>query len=344
MRGHIHFDPQKDSLFLLDQRFLPREEKWFECTTVREVIFALQEMVVRGAPAIGITAAFGCYLAACEQNAGGSPDWPQRLQADLEQLSRARPTAVNLNWAVEHMLALWPGRDTSLARLKDRWLEAARELLRTDREINRRMGELGQTLLQSGDRIMTHCNAGALATGGYGTALGVIRAAVENRKKISVVANETRPFLQGARLTAYELQKAGIEVEVACDNACGFLMRQGLVDRVVVGADRIAANGDVANKIGTYTVAVVAREHDIPFYVAAPSYSFDPHCPSGEEITIERRPAQEISHIQGTEMTPPGVGVCNFAFDITPAEYVTAFITEKGIFYPRYDFTRLQEL
>jgi len=341
MRDHIYFSRERNSLFLLDQRFLPDREDWYECVTVEDVVFALKEMVIRGAPAIGVCAAYGCYLAAAELESGEHGYRPERLESRLDYLARARPTAVNLSWAVNYMRGFWDQEKLSHEELKELWLDKADGLLDRDREINRCIGRFGQELLADGDRVMTHCNAGALATAGYGTALGVIRGAVEKGKDVSVIANETRPFLQGARLTAYELKQDDIPVRVACDNACGLLMRRGLVDKVVVGADRIAANGDVANKIGTYTVAVAAREHGIPFYVAAPRYSFDIHCPSGEEIPLEQRPEREVTHVRGARIVPEGVGVYNFAFDITPAEYVSGFITEEGVIHPPFDFFRL---
>jgi methylthioribose-1-phosphate isomerase len=341
MMDHINFNRERNSLFLLDQRFLPDHEDWFECRTVEDVVSALKEMVIRGAPAIGVCAAYGCYLAAAELGHSEQGDWPERLQSRLDYLARARPTAVNLSWAVDYMRGSWEKETLSLEDLKKLWLDKADSLLERDREINRRIGHFGQELLTDGDRVMTHCNAGALATAGYGTALGVIRGAWEAGKNVFVIANETRPFLQGSRLTAYELKQDDIPVRVACDNACGLLMRRGLVDKVVVGADRIAANGDVANKIGTYTVAVLAREHGIPFYVAAPRYSFDLKCPSGEEIPLEQRPEKEVTHVRETRIAPSGVGVYNFAFDITPAEYVSGFITEDGVVHPPFDFPGL---
>lgn len=341
MRDHIYFSRERNSLFLLDQRFLPDREDWFECVTVEDAVFALKEMVIRGAPAIGVCAAYGCYLAAAELESSEQGYRPEFLESRLDYLARARPTAVNLSWAVNYMRAFRDRENLSHEELKKLWLDKADGLLDRDREINRRIGHFGQKLLLDGDRVMTHCNAGALATAGYGTALGVIRGAVEKGKDVSVIANETRPFLQGARLTAYELMQDDIPVRVACDNACGLLMRRGLVDKVVVGADRIAANGDVANKIGTYTVAVAAREHGIPVYVAAPRYSFDIDCPSGEEIPLEQRPEKEVTHVRETRLVPENVGVYNFAFDITPAEYVSGFITEEGVIRPPFDFFRL---
>ncbi len=339
MMNHIYFDRLQNALVLLDQRYLPGEENWFVCKSVQDTVEGLEKMVIRGAPAIGITAAFGCYLAACEQEGSDNTEWTANLNFRLNFLSRCRPTAVNLRWAVEFLRSAWNKRPQStLSELKDMWLDMAEHLLQQDVQINREIGKWGQKLLYSEDRVMTHCNAGALATGGYGTALGVIRGAVERGKKIFVIVNETRPFFQGSRLTAYELQKDKIPVRVACDSACGLLMRRGLVNKVVVGADRVAANGDVANKIGTYTLAIAAQEHGIPFYVAAPRYSFDLFCESGESIPIEERVSSEVTHIGDNMITPSGVEVLNYAFDITPAKYITAFITEEGVFYPPYKF------
>jgi methylthioribose-1-phosphate isomerase len=340
MNDHIRFDADQDSLLLLDQRYLPLREEWFACRTTDDIVYALQTMVVRGAPAIGVTAAFGCYLASREVRGQmqDKTDWRIALKELLERIRTARPTAVNLRWAVERMEALWRANEVvELDRLASLWLDEAKRMQLEDEEINRAMGRHGAELLADGDRVMTHCNAGALATAGFGTAVGVIYAAVEQGKRISVVANETRPFLQGARLTAYELHRSGVEVTVACDNATGLLMKKGLVDKVVVGADRIAANGDVANKIGTYGVALLAKAHGVPFYVAAPMSTFDLDCPDGSHIPIEERPAREVTHPTGeSQITPVGVQVYNFAFDVTPAELVAGIVTERGVLRPPY--------
>lgn len=334
MEHHIQFSDKEKVLFLLDQRYLPEQEEFFACRKVADVIYALKEMVVRGAPAIGVTAAYGCFLTLREVE--GS-DWEKELSRKLDQLADARPTAVNLSWAVERMRRIWAdmGKPTH-DELEAKWLQEAVSIHKQDIETNRRMGRYGAELLSDGDRIMTHCNAGALATAGCGTALGVIRMAVEQGKRIEVVANETRPFLQGARLTSYELHRESIPVRVACDNAAALLMARGLVDKVVVGADRIAANGDVANKIGTYGLALLAEAHKIPFYVAAPLSTIDMHTPSGQDIPIEERTPREVTCFGGARIVPAGVGVFNFAFDITPSRLVTAIITEKGIFTPPY--------
>jgi len=329
MTEHIQYSPDQ-ALVLLDQRKLPQSEEWFECRTTGDVIYALKTMVVRGAPAIGVTAAYGCHLAALE--AATSADWRDRLHKLLDDLRQARPTAVNLAWAVDLMRRAW--EESGIAdpqELAAFWLKKAEEIHARDIETNKAMGRHGADLLEDGDTVMTHCNAGALATAGYGTALGVIRAAVEQGKRIQVIANETRPFLQGARLTAWELQREGIPVTIACDNAVGLLLSRGMVQKIVVGADRIAANGDTANKIGTYTVACLARRHGAPFYVAAPLSTIDRATQDGSAIPIEVRPEEEVTQICSTRITPRGVPVYNFAFDLTPAELIAGIITEKGI-------------
>jgi len=336
MTEHIQYSPDKDALVLLDQRYLPNREEWFECRTTEDICFALVVMVVRGAPAIGVTAAYGCYLAGREIQALGG-DWKANLNAKLDLIEKARPTAVNLRWAVREMRRVWrEAGDVSLEALLDVWLERAREVHEGDIAMCEAIGRFGGALMDDGDTIMTHCNAGALATAGYGTALGVVRGAVDQGKKVSVIANETRPFLQGARLTAYELHKDGIPVKVACDNACALLMKRGLVDKVVVGADRIAANGDAVNKIGTFGVAIMARRFGIPFYVAAPVYTIDPETPTGDDVPIEDRDPREVTHIGDHRIPPEGVEVYNLAFDPTPHELITGIITEKGVLHPPY--------
>jgi methylthioribose-1-phosphate isomerase len=299
---------QGDRLELLDQRLLPDRAEYVTCRTAADVAQAIRDMVVRGAPAIGCAAAFGIVLAS-KQN------------TDLEEahgiLAASRPTAVNLFWALERM-----------RKAKDLEAEAL-AIYNEDLAANRAMGRLGAELVPHGARIMTHCNAGALATAGYGTALGVIRAAKD--KQVSVIANETRPYLQGARLTAWEMVQEGIPCALITDSMAGYMMARGEVDMVVVGADRIAANGDTANKIGTYAIAVLARRHGIPFYVAAPLSTFDPSIPDGAHIPIEERPADEVTGYRGTRWAPEGVTVRNPAFDVTPAELITAIICEKGV-------------
>jgi methylthioribose-1-phosphate isomerase len=337
MTDHIQYSPEKDVLILLDQRYLPNREDWFECRTTDDICFALVVMVVRGAPAIGVTAAYGCYLAGREVEAMGG-DWKAGLEKKLDQIENARPTAVNLRWAVREMRRVWrEAGDVSLGGLLEIWLARAKEIHAADIEMCELIGKFGGALMDDGDTIMTHCNAGALATAGYGTALGVVRGAVDQGKKVSVIANETRPFLQGARLTAYELHKDGIPVKVACDNACALLMKRGLVDKVVVGADRIAANGDAVNKIGTFGVAIMAQRFGIPFYVAAPVYTIDPETPTGDDVPIEDRDPREVTHIGDHRIPPEGVEVYNLAFDPTPNELITGIVTERGVLYPPYD-------
>lgn len=323
MTTHISWDD--DALLLLDQRLLPREQ-WVECRDWREVARAIKTMIVRGAPLIGVTAAYGCALAAL--NYANSPNWRQDIARALDELARARPTAVNLTWAIEKAR---PALETatSAAELAERWLADARALRDADEGICRQIGRNGAPLVPDKASILTHCNAGALATAGYGTALGVVRAAAEAGKEVSVIADETRPFLQGARLTAWELARDRIPVKIACDNACAWLMANGKVDLVVVGADRIAANGDAANKIGTLGVAILAKHYDIPFYVAAPLSTFDLSSPTGASIPIEERPADEVLVVGGQKMAE--VDAFNYAFDVTPASLITAIITEKGV-------------
>lgn len=304
-------------LSLLDQRLLPREEVWVPCATASEVAEAIRSMVVRGAPAIGVSAAFGLAMTAMQ---GGD------LAVAADELKRARPTAVNLAWAVDRMM-----------RTSGDLTAEAERILEEDLAANRAMGAHGAQLLGIQTTVLTHCNAGALATAGYGTALGVIRAAVESGKRVAVFADETRPYLQGARLTAWELQRDGIDVTLITDSMSGHFFQQGKFDAVIVGADRIAANGDAANKIGTYTVAVLAHAHGVPFYVAAPVSTIDPACPSGAEIPIEERSAQEVVEIYGARVAPEGISVRHPAFDVTPARLITAIITERGVLRAPYE-------
>ena len=338
MDSHIRYDADAIQLLLLDQKALPLVEETVACKTVDEVAFCIKDLTVRGAPAIGVAAAWGALLAA--EEATGLPasgDWRSFVYAALARLEKARPTAVNLAWAVNRMRRIMDAAAPASAKeLADLWRSEAAAMQEEDVATNRAMGAYGAELFNDGDTVLTHCNAGALATAGFGTALGVIRAAVAQGKKISVIADETRPVLQGARLTAYELARDGIPVTVACDNAAGLLMRKGLVQRVVVGADRIAANGDTANKIGTYSVAVLAKEHGIPFYVAAPFSTIDQDTPDGDAIPIEERGSDEVALLAGTRILPTGVGAYNFAFDVTQARLITAIITEKGVLYPPY--------
>jgi methylthioribose-1-phosphate isomerase len=322
---------------MLDQRLLPAEEVWHTYKTYQEIAEAIRSMVVRGAPAIGVVAAIGAWFGARDIEAESSWDFFQQFKDICDVLAVTRPTAVNLVWALERMKHFTESNlDRSVLELKIGLEYEALAITEEDEKINRAMGKHGEGLIPDGARVLTHCNAGALATAGYGTALGVIRAAVEAGKKVSVVADETRPFLQGARLTAWELQKDNIPVTLICDNMAGYLMSKGEIDCVIVGADRIAANGDVANKIGTYTVAVLAKEHNIPFYVAAPVSTIDLSLSDGSQIPIEERDARELTHIKDVQLAPEGIDVFNPAFDITPQRLVTAIITEKGVVQGNY--------
>ncbi|MEZ4600182.1 MAG: S-methyl-5-thioribose-1-phosphate isomerase [Syntrophotaleaceae bacterium] len=322
---------------MIDQRRLPTEEIWLEYRDCAGVAEAIRTMVVRGAPAIGIAAAFGAAFGARDIEADTFSDFYRRFEEVCALLAATRPTAVNLFWALDRMKRVAKAHeDLSIGEIKERLLAEALEIAAEDDRLNRIMGANGAGLIPDNGRILTHCNAGALATGGYGTALGVIRAAVESGKKVMVFADETRPFLQGARLTAWELHRDGIPVTLICDNMAGALMNQGEIDCVIVGADRIAANGDVANKIGTYTVAVLAREHGIPFYVAAPVSTIDSAIPDGSHIPIEERDSREVTHTGPQQLAPAGIRVRNPAFDVTPARLITAIITERGIARPEY--------
>jgi methylthioribose-1-phosphate isomerase len=316
----------------IDQTKLPTEETYVTCKSYEQVADAIRTMVVRGAPAIGVAAAMGIALGAQNSKAETVGDLKRDLDQICDVISKTRPTAVNLFWAIHRMQEKFERlRIRPIAQIKRELVEESKRMHAEDIAANQAMGRHGATLMPSEGGVLTHCNAGALATAGYGTALGVIRAAVEQGKKIHVYADETRPFLQGSRLTAWELMKDGIPTTVISDNMAGAMMKQGKIGAIVVGADRIAANGDVANKIGTYTVAVLAKENGIPFYVAAPIATVDLACPDGDHIPIEQRNAREISHIAGKQMTPDGVSIENPAFDVTPAKYVTAIITERGI-------------
>jgi methylthioribose-1-phosphate isomerase len=324
---------------MIDQRKLPTIEEYPVFKTYEEVADAIRTMVVRGAPAIGVAAAMGVALGVRDSKAKTMPELREDFKRISDALASTRPTAVNLFWAIDRMKRLFREIATDGAdkrKVAERLIEEALAIQEEDIESNRRMGDYGQWLLPNSGTILTHCNAGALATAGYGTALGVIRAAIENGKRLRVLADETRPFLQGARLTAWELEKDGIDVRVIADNMAGSIMRQGLIDAVIVGADRIAANGDVANKIGTYSVAVLAKQHEIPFYVAAPFSTLDLKIPDGSHIPIEERDPSEVTHIAGVQIVPDGVSVFNPAFDVTPYQFVTAIITDRGIAEPPY--------
>ena len=315
---------------LIDQTRLPLEEVWLELSDYRDVVTAIKEMQIRGAPAIGVAGAYGLSLAALEIAREPRGDFMKRLEAAALEISMARPTGANLAWAVQRMLAVERQADSTEDAVSHLIAEAVR-IQEEDEESNRRMGALGADLIPHESSVLTHCNTGALATGGYGTALGVIRTAWADRRVTRVFATETRPFLQGARLTAWELVKANIDSTVVPDSAAGHLMRRGDVQVVIVGADRIAANGDVANKIGTYSLAVLAKENGVPFYVAAPTSTVDLSLLSGDSITIEDRPPEEVTHLGGVRITPEGTSVLNPAFDVTPHQYLTAIITEKGV-------------
>jgi len=327
-----------DGIRLLDQTKLPTEEVYVTCQTWEEVAEAIKKMIVRGAPAIGVAAAMGIALGARDADAGHLAELRREFEHICEEMGGTRPTAVNLFWAIRRMQEKFEQcSEMPLEKVRQELIAEAQRMYVEDLAANEAMSKHGATLLPSAGAVLTHCNAGALATvGGYGTALGVIRAAVESGKKLAVYADETRPFLQGSRLTAWELMKDGIPTTVISDNMAGALMRQGKIQAVVVGADRVAANGDVANKIGTYTVAVLAKEHGIPFYVAAPWSTVDMECPDGEHIPIEQRSAREVTHVGPTRIAPEGVRIENPAFDVTPARYVTAIITDRGIARPPY--------
>jgi methylthioribose-1-phosphate isomerase len=326
------------SLIMIDQRKLPGQEVYIRCRTYIQVAQAIERMVVRGAPAIGIAAAYGLVLGTMALRAETGRSLDRDFEKVYARLERTRPTARNLFWALERMKAVYDRtRAEGLRALRAALLAEARAIEQEDAETNRAIGRHGQALLRDGWTVLTHCNAGALATAEYGTALGIIRAAVAEGKRITVFADETRPFLQGARLTVWELDRDGIPVVLITDGMAGWFMRRGEVQAVVVGADRIARNGDTANKIGTYSVAVLAKENGVPFYVAAPTSTIDLSLPDGAGIPIEERSPDEVREIGGRLLTVPYVEVRNPAFDITPAAYITAIITERGIHRPPYD-------
>jgi methylthioribose-1-phosphate isomerase len=328
-----------DAVVMIDQRKLPSSEVYVTCKTAQDVAKAIKTMVIRGAPAIGVAAAMGIALGMRRSSATGTKQFVTEFQRLCDLMAGTRPTAVNLFWAIDrmkHTFSEAAQSGCSVEELKQRLETEARTIHDEDVASCRTMGAFGASLVPDGARILTHCNAGALATAGYGTALGVIRAAAEQGKRVAVLADETRPFLQGARLTAWELLKDGIDTTVITDNMAGSMMRLGNVDLVVVGADRIAANGDVANKVGTYSVAVLAKEHGIPFYVAAPLSTIDLATPDGSRIPIEERPDKEVTHVGPSRITPEGARIRNPAFDVTPAKYVTAIVTERGIARPPF--------
>ena len=327
---------KEGSVRLLDQSRLPEHVEFLDCRDYQTVAVAIRELRVRGAPAIGVTAAMGVALGAQAVETTDYDAFAKAVGTICDYLAATRPTAVNLFWAIERVKqVLISLRGRAVVEVKRALIAESQAILDEDIAMNKAMGRHGSALIQDGNTILTHCNAGALATAGYGTALGVVRAAWEQGKKIRVIADETRPVLQGARLTAWELMQDNIPVTLITDNMAGSIMRQGLIHLCVVGADRIAANGDVANKIGTYSVAVLAKAHNIPFYVAAPYSTIDLATLSGKDIPIEQRRPEEITSIfNGPMIAPKGVTVFNPAFDVTPAEYITAIITERGIFKP----------
>ena len=321
-----------EGVVMIDQTKLPKEEIYVTCRDYVEVADAIKTMIIRGAPAIGVAAAMGVAIGALK-----SEDLPADMPVICDTLARTRPTAVNLFWAIDRMKRLYEGMAAQpVEAIRQRLVDEALLVKVEDIAINEAMGRHGADLIPDGKTVLTHCNAGALATAGYGTALGVIRAAVAQGKKIDVFADETRPFLQGARLTAWELQRDGIDTTLITDNMAGHFLKSGRIGCVVVGADRIAANGDVANKIGTYGVAVLAKENGVPFYVAAPISTLDLTLASGDLIPIEERPSSEVTHVHGVEMAPAGISVANPAFDVTPNRYVSAIITERGVARPPY--------
>ncbi len=328
-----------DGVRFLDQTKLPLEESYVLASSYEQVAEAITSMVVRGAPAIGVSAAYGVALGVLRARAATAAELAPEFDRICARLAATRPTAVNLFWAIDRMKRLFVelmAAGATLDQIKERILDEAQAMYEEDIAACKKMGALGAALLPDKGGVLTHCNAGALATCGYGTALGVIRSAVEQGKRIHVYADETRPFLQGARLTAWELMADHIPTTVICDNMAASLMRARRIQAVVVGADRIAANGDTANKIGTYNVAILAREHGIPFYVAAPWSTIDLATATGEAIPIEERAAVEVTHHGGKQLTPNGVGICNPAFDVTPAKYVTAIVTERGVLRPPF--------
>jgi methylthioribose-1-phosphate isomerase len=330
---------EDDVVVMIDQRKLPAQEIYVRCKTASEVAKAIKTMVIRGAPAIGVAAAMGIALGMRKSAATGTKAFATEFYRSCEMMAATRPTAVNLFWAIDRMkrsFADGQKAGESVDQLKDRLDREAALIHDEDVQSCRAMGAFGAEIVPADARILTHCNAGALATAGYGTALGVIRGAIEAGKRVAVFADETRPFLQGARLTAWELVRDGIDTTIITDNMSGSLMRSGRVDLVVVGADRIAANGDTANKIGTYTVAVLAREHQIPFYVAAPLSTIDLKTPDGSHIPIEERSAREVTHVKTTQLAPAGAHVWNPAFDVTPHQLIAGIITERGIFRAPY--------
>jgi methylthioribose-1-phosphate isomerase len=333
----IAMEFKSDRLRLIDQRKLPAEYGFFECRTHEDCAFAIKDMVVRGAPAIGAAAAYGVALAALQYRGQAGRVFRRSMDAAMDTLLVSRPTAVNLRWAIERMRALLDAHGTAdPAGIYPALKAEADAILYEDERKSARLSELGAALIPDGATILTHCNTGSLAVPGLGTALGMVKAAWRAGKKLSVYADETRPRLQGARLTAWELMQEGIPVTLIADSVAATLMRDGKIDLVVVGADRIAANGDSANKIGTFMLSVLARRYNVPFYVAAPVSTIDFSCPNGSGIVIEERAAEELTEIEGKRVAPAGVRVYNPAFDLTPAEHISAIVTERGVLYPPF--------
>lgn len=324
-------------VIMLDQSRLPVEVKFIECTNYEIIAEGIKKLWIRGAPAIGIAAAMGIALGAQDVTTKNYREFIKGIEPVFNTMLSTRPTAVNIRWAVERIKRFLKERKgESVNRLKELLIEEAQKIHEEDIEVNKAIGRWGAQFIKDGATILTHCNAGSLATGGYGTATAPILVAIEQGKRVQVIADETRPVLQGARLTAWELMQAGVPVTLITDNSAGALMKKGEIDLAIVGTDRTVRNGDVANKIGTYSVAVLCKEHKIPFYVAAPISSIDFSIPTGDKIPIEERGAEEVTHIFGTcQIAPEGVKVRNMAFDVTPAKYITAIITEKGAFVPK---------
>ncbi len=324
-----------DRVCILDQSRLPGAEIYLELGDYREVASAIAELKIRGAPAIGIAGAYGIALGALKIESEKEGEFRRKLAQVIATIAATRPTARNLFWAIQRLRKVAEAGD-DVSRLKSALVDEAVKIHAEEAEATRKLSQFGAELIRDGDTVLVHCNAGPLATAGYGTALGIILLAREQGKKTKVIATETRPVLQGARLTAWELRKAGVPVTLIADSAAGYFMKRGEIDCVIVGADRIAVNGDTANKIGTYTLAVLAKENSVPFYVAAPTSTIDPTLASGGEIPIEQRKPEEITHIQGLRIAPEGVAVLNPAFDVTPHKYITAIITERGIIKEPY--------
>ncbi len=324
-----------DRVRILDQSQLPGEEVYVELADYRDVASAIIELKIRGAPAIGVAGAYGIALGALKIESVIGDEFRKKLDAVMATIAATRPTACNLFWAIQRMKKVAElGKDTN--ETKSALVDEAVKIHDEEREATRQLSQLGAELIRDGDTVLVHCNAGPLATAGYGTALGVILFAREQGKKVRVITTETRPVLQGARLTTWELKKAGVPVTLITDSMAGYFMKRGEINCVIVGADRIAANGDTANKIGTYTLAVLAKENNVPFYVAAPTSTIDPTLASGEQVPIEQRKPEEITHIRGVRIAPEGIEVSNPAFDVTPHKYITAIITEKRIIRENY--------